>query len=263
MKNLIYNLKIFLLFGHLSFKTAFQSRLGAFLFIFTKLLRFLIFFAFIYFIAKKTNALAGYSPNQAIFIYLTFNLADSLAQTLFREVYRFKPMVVSGEFNSILVKPYPPLLKVLLGGVDFFDATMLVFYLILTIFQATKLTTISFGGVLLYIFLIFNGVLIAAAFHIFVLALTVATAQTDQLIMIYRNLTATGRFPLEIYPFLGQIFFTFIIPVGLMISYPARAIISGLASINIAIAVIFSFLIFKLSLIAWRFSLTKYQSWGG
>jgi len=263
IKNLIYNFKIFLLFGKLSAKTAFQSRLGSFLFILTKLLRFLIFLVFIYFIAQKTNGLAGYSPDQAVFIYLTFNIADTLAQVLFREVYRFKPMVVSGELNNVLIKPYHPLLRVLIGGVDFFDVIMLIFYLGLTILQVSKFSSISLTGILLYIFLILNGVLIAAAFHIFVLAATVVTAQTDQLIMIYRNLTATGRFPLTIYRPAIRIFFTFVIPVGLMIEYPARAMFNALSWINITIAVIFSFLILKLSLKAWRFSLAKYQSWGG
>jgi len=263
IKNLIYNLKIFFLFGRLSAKTAFQSRLGAFLFILTKLLRFLIFLVFIYFIAKKTNGLAGYSPDQAIFIYLTFNIADTLAQVLFREVYRFKPMVVSGELNNVLIKPYNPLLKVLIGGVDFFDVIMLIFYLGLTVLQVSRFSTISVAGVLLYIFLILNGVLIAAAFHIFVLAATVVTAQTDQLIMIYRNLTATGRFPLTIYRPAIRTFFTFVIPVGLMIGYPARAMFNTLSWVNVIVAVVFSFLILGVALKIWTLSLAKYQSWGG
>ncbi len=264
MKNLIYNIKVFLLFGSLSFKTAFRSRFGALFFILTKFLRFFIFFAFIYFIAKKTHTFAGYSPNQAVFIYLTFNVSDTLAQILFREVYRFKNTVVYGEFNSILMKPFNPLTKVLLGGVDFFDVIMLFFYLGLVIWQAGVLGSITLAKIALYIALVINGLFIAASLHIFVLGLTVITAQTDQLIMIYRNLTATGRFPLEIYKSeVVRLFFTFIIPVGLMVHYPAWVMFNMLSFQSILVAFIFGVVLFKSSLLFWKHSLSKYQSWGG
>jgi len=239
-------------------------RFGAFFFLLTKLLRFVIFLAFIYFLATKTKRLAGYSANQAIFIYLTFNVSDTLAQMLFREVYRFKNTVVYGGLNSILVKPFNPLIRVLLGGVDFFDMIMFVLYITLVIWQVVVFKGVTVISVLLYLALVFNGLIIAGALHIVVLALTVITAQTDQLIMVYRNLTSTGRFPLTIYKSeIVRMFFTFIIPVGLMVHYPSKVIFGILSPINIVIAFVFSALLFKLSLWLWRYSLSLYQSWGG
>jgi len=45
-------------------------------------------------------------------------LEPQRAQLLFRDVYRFRPKVVSGDFDLILVKPINPLFRVLLGGAD-------------------------------------------------------------------------------------------------------------------------------------------------
>ena len=33
------------------------------------------------------------------FFYLSFSLVDTIAQLFFREVYRFRPLIVSGDFD--------------------------------------------------------------------------------------------------------------------------------------------------------------------
>ena len=48
-------------------------------------------------------------------------LIDVISQFLFREVYRFRPLVVSGEFDLVLVKPVSSLFRSLAGGADVID----------------------------------------------------------------------------------------------------------------------------------------------
>ena len=52
---------------------------------------------------NSLNTLAGYTGTQVIFFFLTFNIIDVTSQFLFREVYRFRPMIVSGDFDFVLV----------------------------------------------------------------------------------------------------------------------------------------------------------------
>ena len=85
MKNFIYYFKIWWMMSRNSFLvTASKKRVIA-LFLFTKILRFVFFFGFLYFILQNTKTLAGYSQVQAIFFFLTFNVVDILPQFLFRE----------------------------------------------------------------------------------------------------------------------------------------------------------------------------------
>ena len=108
--------------------------------------------------------------------------------------------------------------------------------------------------------LVLNGLLIATAFHIAVLALGIITLEIDHTIMIYRDLTNLGRFPIDIYkePLKGIL--TYLIPIGIMISLPAKALM-GLVSLpgvlwSLGLGVIALFLAIKF----WNFALTKYTS---
>lgn len=235
------------------------NRLGASVFMVGKLLRFGFFVLFIVFLLKGTNTLAGYSLNQTLFFFLTFNLIDIGAQFLYREVYRFRPLIVSGGFDLVLAKPISPLFRSLMGGADILDL-MTIPPLILAIYVAGKALGPTTSQIFLYLFLIFNGFLVATAFHIAVLSLGIVTLEIDHTIMIYRDVTNLGRFPIDIYkqPLKGIL--TYLIPVGLMVTLPAKALM-GLVTPGV---VLFSFVLgvvtIFISLRFWNFALTKYSS---
>lgn len=263
MKNLARNLKIFFLFSKFSFKSLTQARLGAIFFLLGKFLRFVMFFLFVFFLVSKTRVLKGYDVNQAIFFYLTFNIIDTTSQLLFREVYRFRPLVVSGNLDLVLIKPFHPFLRILVGGVDFLDLLMLIPYLFLTLFFGQRLGFFSPINLFLYFGLLINSLFLATAFHIFVLAFGVLTTEVDHTIMIYRDLTSLGRFPIEIYQEPIRGIFTFIIPVGIMMSFPPKALFGFLSAKLIIFAFLFSLIMVFASFKFWNFAIKKYQSWGG
>lgn len=264
MKNLKRNLKIFFIFSKFALKTTFQTRLGIILLMLGKIVRFIFFFFLILLIFTKIKIIKGYTINQAIIFYLTFNLIDTTSQILFREVYRFKYSVVSGNFNLVLTKPYHPFLQILVGGVDYLDLIMLIPYMILTLYFLSLSSKIyDLASIMLYILLIINGLLIATAFHIAVLAFGIITTETDNTIMIYRDLTNLGRFPIDIYKNPLRDIFTFIIPVGVMMSFPAQALFNLLSWQKISYAFILTSVLLMSSLKFWSYGLKKYQSWGG
>lgn len=262
MKNIIRNCKIFFLFSKLSLKLISQARLGIIFFLLGKILRFLMFFFFVYFLVYKTKVLKGYGVNQAVFFYLTFNIVDTISQLLFREVYRFRPLVISGELDTVLIKPFHPFLRILVGGVDFLDLLMLIPYLLLTLFFAFKIGPLSLINLFFYLSLLINALILASAFHIFVLALGIITTEVDHAIMIYRDLTSLGRLPMEIYQEPIRSIFTFIVPVGVMMSFPSKALFGLLSPRLILFSFLLSFLLLTMSLKFWRLAIKKYQSWG-
>jgi len=263
MNKIKHNLKIFFLFSKFSLKTTFQTRLGVIFLLLGKAVRFLFFFSLIYFIFARVKLLKGYTINQAAIFYLTFNLIDTISQILFREVYRFRPLVVSGDFDTVLTKPYHPLLRILLGGVDYLDVIMIVPYVLLTIFFAGQNPSTTLLSTFNFSLLIFNSLLMATAFHISVLAFGVITTEVDNTIIVYRDLTSLGRFPIDIYQRPLREIFTFIIPVGVMMTFPAKALFCLLLWPNIAYIFIIGIVLFWLSLKFWYYALRTYQSWGG
>lgn len=262
LKRSLYYLKLFLAFSALEWKRATIHRIGIILFITAKLVRFFTLLFLLFAVIKPGESIAGYTSMQVIFIYLSFNFIDTISQALFREVYRARSYIISGGLDSILIKPYNALFHLLLSGIDFFDIAVLSVYLVFLIVIGGKVET-SALRVFIYVFLVFNSVAMNAAVHILVLALTVATAQTDQLILIWRNIFGFGRFPVEIYGKLLSLFLTFVIPVFLMVELPASSLFRAADLSLIAVALVYSSVMLSISLYLWNFSLKKYQSWGG
>lgn len=243
-----------------SSQIAFSSRSGALIFILGKILRFAFFLFFLIFLVGNTRNLGGYSLWEVIFFYATFNIVDVISQLFLREVYRFRSYVVSGEFDYFLTKPISPLFRSLFGGSDVLDLIILVISTALIVIGAQHLGNIHIFGVILYVILIVNALTIALAFHIFILALGVLTTEVDNTLWLYRDLTQTGRVPVDIYqePLRGLL--TFVIPVAIMMTFPARALMGTLDWPLVIVSIIVSSLFMYLSLKAWDFSLKFYSS---
>lgn len=242
-----------------SFSSQLISRFGGLLFIIGKTLRFVSFIVFLSLIVGKTQSIAGYNLYQASFFFLTYNLIDTISQLLFREVYRFRQLVVSGNLDLVLVKPISPLFRVLLGGTDPFDLIMLVPFAGGAVLIGANLHP-TWTEILTYIVLVVSGLAISCAFHIFVLGLGVLTTEIDHAIMIYRDIVSTGRVPVDIYQEPLRSFLLFVLPVGIMMTVPAKALFGLLSPLAIITSIGFSGLFLYLSLRFWRYALARYTS---
>lgn len=253
-------LKVWWIFTFNSFQTQLLTRWAVLLFLISKILRFFIFVVFIVLLLNKTNTLASYTLNQTIFFFLTFSLIDSLVQTIFREVYRFRPAIVNGTFDYYLIKPFSPLFRALATGPDIIDLILLVPLISAIVYFILQLNISDPLRVGVYILLIFLALIISLAFHILVLSLAVFTTEIDHAILVYRDITGMGRFPLDIYrePLRGIL--TYILPVGIMMSFPVQALIGILSPVLILYAAVFAFVFLFISLKVWNISLKYYSS---
>lgn len=239
---------------------ALSSRFGAVLFTIGKLLRFGFFLLFLLVIISRTKLLAGYKFWEMLLFFVTYNIVDTSAQLLLREVYRFRAKIVSGDFDLFLLQPFSPLISSLFGGVDILDLPMFALFFGLLIFIFPKIGTVSLFSILLYLLLIINSFIIAMAFHILVISLGILTTEVDNAIFLYRDLTQMGRIPVDIYKQPLQGILTFVIPVGIMMTIPAKALLGLLSPTIIIISFMIAFVMLGISLIIWRTALRYYSS---
>jgi len=239
-----------------------QGRLGVVIFTLGKVIRFAFMFFLLFFIFSKTKVLKGYTFQEAALFYMIFSLVDTISQILFREVYRFRQLVVSGSLDSVLLKPYHPFLRILVGGVDLLDVALLIPYTIIAIVIALQ-GHIVFGNFIVFLALFINAIWITTSFHIIVLAFGVLTTEVDHTILIYRDITGLGRFPMAIYKEPIRSFFTFVIPIGIMTSFPPQALLGTLSPTAFIISFVISSILFYCAMNLWTYALKKYQSWGG
>lgn len=253
-------LKVWWLYTAASLQIQLNIRWGLAIFLIAKILRFATFTFFLVILLHSTKVLAGYKLDQVILFFLTFNLLDILSQLLFREVYRFRGIVLSGSFDFYLVKPISPLFRGLLTGPDLLDFVTLIPLLFAIIFFINKLNLLNFFSLSGYICMLAIGFFIALSFHVIILALGVLTTEIDSAILVYRDIIGMGRVPVDIYmePIRGII--TFIIPVGIMMAFPAKSLLGMLSPILYLYATFFCITVFFISMKFWQFALKKYSS---
>ncbi|MBI3397282.1 ABC-2 family transporter protein [Candidatus Woesebacteria bacterium] len=259
LKNIIRYLKYWWLMSRNSFISVINTKGALFIFLFGKIMRFTFFFLFLYFLLGGTKSLAGYSLNQTLFFFLTFNLVDVTSQFLFREVYRFRPLVVTGDFDLILTKPINSLFRALMGGADVIDLITIP-PLIYAVFYLGKMLNPTTADIFLYILLILNALFIAVSFHIAVLALGILTLEIDYTIMVYRDLSSLGKLPIEVYKEPVKGILTYLVPVGLMVAVPAKVFMGIITVSGILTAFAFSVLAFIAATRFWGYALRRYTS---
>lgn len=219
-----------------------------------------MFAFFLYSLFSGIAVLGGYTRPQILIFYLIFNLIDTSSQLLFREVYRFRALVVSGGLDLVLAKPINPLIRCLLGGPDFIDTGMLILLIVSSIYVTVTSIHPSFLSVLISLVMLVNSLLISTAFYICILALGIITFSVDHLVMIYRDLGALARIPIDLITNPLRSILTFVIPIGIMFTFPAKVLFGLLSWQMVILSFIFGVLSLYLSLKFWHYSLRQYQS---
>ena len=231
------------------------------LFITGKIVRFALYFIFLSAILSGSASLLIYTKEQAIFFFLSFTFFDTLIQTIFRGIYQFRPLVVSGDFDLDLLKPLPSYFRPLFGWVDILDAITIIPFSIYTLwFVLNNQLIAGWSSVLLFLILLINSFLLAFAINLIIASIGILTTEIDHLIMIYRDVEAMARFPTDIYKPLIQTGLTFIIPITILITVPTKALL-GIVSWNlfvVALGVTLFFLLFSVKF--WQYALSKYTS---
>ncbi|TSC87794.1 MAG: ABC-2 type transport system permease protein [Microgenomates group bacterium Gr01-1014_16] len=230
------------------------------LFFTSKLLRYALFMSFLYYLGTGVKLIGGYTWEQMLFFYLIFILIDTIVQMFFREVYRFRSLVVTGGFDMVLAKPFPPLVRCLLGGPDFIDLGVLVILSIVIIYFTSVYIHPSLSQTLSFFLMLSNAFIVATAFHILVLAIGILTLSVDHLVMVYRDLTALVRIPVDLFTEPVRSLITFVIPVGLMFTFPAKTLLGLLSPSLILFSFIFAICYLLFALKFWHFALRRYSS---
>jgi ABC-2 type transport system permease protein len=226
-----------------------------------KLVRFGFFLIYILAIFRQLPTLNGYTMPEVVLFFMTFNIVDVGAQFLFRGLYGIKNMIEEGDFDRILTQPVHILFRIASMGVDLLDLLTLLPIALLTFWTLTKLTVPVTGlGVLLYFLLIVNAMVIAYAFHVIVGAFSVRTHELESAIWVYRDVMTLGRFPVSIYSDVVRTLLVTALPIGVMISYPAQALLGLLSWRGVLYAALLGLLFHVGAQAFWKNSLKEYTS---
>jgi len=234
---------------------------SGFLFLVGKVVRFLLFFVFLFQIISAAGSLAGYNREQVIFFFLVFNIVDIMIQFLFRGIYQFRSLIISGDYDLDLLKPLPSFFRPVFGWTDILDLITLVpLWGYFFWFSFHWHLFASFFDLFLFFALIVNSLILGFAFHLFVGAVGILTTEVDHLIWVYRDLTSMARFPTDIYSKGVRNLLTFVFPVVILITVPAKAFLGLLSGPIVVLSFLAGALFLGASLRFWRYAQRRYTS---
>ena len=244
-----------------SFRTQMSTSLGSAGYLIGKLLRFFLFLIYLIAIFDHLPGLKGYKMPEVVLFFMVFNLIDVGSQFLFRGLYGIKYLIEEGDFDKILTQPIHPLFRVSSMSTDLLDLLTLLPIGLVTFWTLSKLTVpVTASNLVFFIFLIGNAMILSYAFHVFVASLSVRTQELESAIWVYRDVMTLGRFPVSIYSELIRSILITLVPIGIMISFPAKALLGLLSWQGFFYAIGISLVFHVASQWFWRRTLREYCS---
>lgn len=261
MKSLLRrHARVWLRSASMAMQAQLSYRLGSLGFLLGKMVRLLFFFAFVMAVFNHVETVAGYSLVETALFFLTFNLVDMTAQIFFRGVYGARRIVTEGEFDFYLVQPCSPLFRMVCSMVDLIDVVTLLPVLAMIGMVWTRLPSTPWTRCVAYALLTLNGVGLVFAVHVLVAALAVRTQEMENAIWIYRDVMFMGKFPVDVYARPVRWALTFVLPIAVMTTFPAKALLGLLSAAWAAYAFLLTAVCLALAAWFWLDSVKRYTS---
>ncbi|QGJ69518.1 ABC transporter permease [Planctomycetales bacterium 10988] len=179
-------------------------------------------------IFQYTKEISGWSKYQFFLFMATTMIINSLVQTFFMpNAAEFSELIRTGGLDFALLKPIDTQFLISFRRVEWASMSNFVFGLGLLSFSLWQLEVMpTWWQVLLFPVFVFCGVLIFYSLMITLAATSIWLGRNQSLYNFWFYITNFSRYPLEIYrgPYGSwlQWFFTFLIPVLVVVNVPAR-----------------------------------------
>ncbi|BCJ94855.1 ABC transporter permease [Anaerocolumna cellulosilytica] len=166
----------------------------------------------------------------------------------------------TGSFDFTLLKPLPTQLYISLRNWSPFSIIDVILSLIIMGISVFNISSnISVINILLFLFALLMGLVILYSVMLLMTSAAFWYLGTP-LLWIFDSFMELGRYPVRIYPTFIKNILTWIIPVGLIVTVPAEALLGGIDLKRIIIGIIFAIIIYFISTKVFKISLKKYSS---
>jgi ABC-2 type transport system permease protein len=216
-------------------------------------------------IYSNTSGISGWSFEQFILFQGILIFVIGIGQTFFLRVgYEVVYMVQHGKFDTILIKPFRPLVQLTLTSLDWEFMPEIFVGLGLMSWAFVKLGLDFFTmNTVMFVVLVVLGLFVYFSLIVIVSSLSFLVVKSWGLFSLLWRTIDFVRYPLDIYSLPLRYLFTFFLPLGLASFYPAKALMGEVGWLFVGEMVLVVGAFFGLSLVLWHFAMKKYTSAGG
>jgi ABC-2 type transport system permease protein len=240
----------------LEFRLDFFFRIGM------DLIYYAINIAFYKIIFLNTGLLGGWTEEQVMVFVGTFLVIDALNMTIFSNNTWWLPIFINrGDLDYYLVRPISPFFVLSLRDFavnSFMNLLMAIAFLVWVIISYdTPVRPLRF---LVFICLLFNGVLLYHLIHVLTLIPVFWTHAGRGFEQIFWEIERSMERPDRIYTGWVRIVLTTILPFSLVASFPARIFLEGLSLEVITHTLVITALFGLVVGLMWKRGLSSYSS---
>jgi len=209
--------------------------------------------------------IAGWDVNEALLVTAWFTLLKALLEGIMTpSLVATVEQIRRGTFDFVLVKPVDAQLWASIGKVETASASDLLVSIGIGVVALARLHHVpTLVQCLAAALVTLAGVAILYSLNVLALCVAFFVARVDNLAYLLAAIFDAARWPAGIFRGGMRIFFTFVLPLGLMTTYPPLAILGRLSPSAMAMAFAVAALALVISRLVWIRALASYRSGGG
>lgn len=222
----------------------------------------LLSLAFAGFLFGNVRSVAGWDLDRMILLTGTFSLVLGLLDLLFQtNMARLSEQVNRGELDFILIKPIDSQFYVSTRYVNLNEVPTIIIAAVTVLAGCARLGLTPSGGEIgAYTALVVCAVVTFYGLWFLTVTVSLWTGRINNIAYLLLPIADLGRLPADIYRGAFRLLFTFVIPVALISTVPARALLGVVDPFLVGYAFFAAAASVALSHWFWRFSLRRYAS---
>jgi ABC-2 type transport system permease protein len=211
---------------------------------------------------EDRDTVAGWDAPSALIVMGYFMAVHAVLEGLISpSLVELVEKIRSGSFDYVLLKPVDAQAMISASRYEPWKVFELAGALVVVTYALVQRgAPPAAGDVALGLMLFGTGVVAAYALWILCAAASFWVVRLDNLMYLLGAIFDTGRWPVQVFPRAWRLVFTFVVPVAVMTTYPAQALLGRLDAPGVVATVCGSLLLLAVSRVVWRTAIRSYTS---
>jgi ABC-2 type transport system permease protein len=213
----------------------------------------------------RRSSVAGWSWAEALIVVAWFNvLKGFLGAVIQPSLQQVVEHIRKGTLDFVLIKPADAQFLVSTARFEFREVADSIAGLVILAYALSKLGRLpSPSAALAALVVLVCAAVILYSIWIMVVALAFVFVKVDNLSFLFLSIYDAARWPASVFRGVFAVIFTFVLPLALMTTFPALAILGRLGGARLMGALGGAVIFFVVSRLVWLRAIRKYTSAGG
>lgn len=222
----------------------------------------LFFVGLVEVIYGRTDAVAGWSRNDAFLLVATCYWMSSVASiTFFRNLSMLPSLIRLGTFDFVVVKPVSSLFWVSFRFVNMDEIGTLIGSFAMLGYAISRMEPLPDAKQLAqYFTLCLSGLTMYYSLHLLTMTLSFWLVRVDNLSALIDTVFYMARFPTDIFRGVMQRIVTFVIPIAFIATIPSKALLGRMDWWFLPVGIGFAAGLLGAAITFWKFATSHYSS---